>query len=202
MTQLPKHIKLFHNAWVDYLTSFIKLWLSFNAWYKKEFEHQTITINKTDGTTEELLITQDWQAIKKCKEYPKINWIINNLLTSTNLEENKRFHDPLISLLRSKIWYEIKNNAWNDVFDYYKQSEIRFWDFRPNIDFTVYQKIYNDLYIENWMKECLIIAIFDIIYWLRCKLIHGDFDIEDKIFEKMIFNAHSILHILLEKLIF
>ena len=202
MPDIPKHIKLFHNAGIDYITSFIKLWLSFNSWYKKEYEHQTVSVEKEDGTTEEKQITNDAFAIKKCKQDQKIRGIFFSLLSSTNPEEIKRFHEPIKNLLRLKIGYEIKNNKSQDVFNYYEQSEIRFSDFQPRIDFGTYEKINDDLYVENEHKDKLIEATLDIIYGLRCSLFHGDFDINDKIFEKMIFNAHSILHILLERVIF
>ncbi len=90
MAQIPKHIKLFHNAGIDYITSFIKLWLSFNAWYKKEFEHITINI-VNNGLVEEKPIKKDWQAIKKCKEYEKIKGIFNSLLQTSDHNEKRGF---------------------------------------------------------------------------------------------------------------
>lgn len=192
MSQLPKHIRLFHNAWVDYITSFIKLRLSFNAWYKKEFEHENPQV------------VSDKEAIKKCKTYQKVIWCFNNLIKSTNPEEWKRFHECLVEMFRIKCEgnFPILDKKWNDAFNYYGQSEIRFGSFKPKIDYTIYKNFHNDLYIENGREDLLIQATFDIIYWLRCKLFHWDFDIENKDFEKMIFYAHSILHILLEKIIF
>ena len=132
MTQIPKHIKLFHNAGIDYITSFIKLWLSFNAWYKKEFEHMTISVD-CNGSIEERPVKQDWQAIKKCKEYEKIKGIFNSLLQTSDHNEKKRFLESVTILLKIKTGYEILNNKNEDIFKYYNQSEIRFSDFTPSV---------------------------------------------------------------------
>jgi hypothetical protein len=208
MTQLPKYIKLFHNAGIDYITSFIKLWLSFNAWYKKEFEHLKVTITEKNGSLQEMPIKQDWQAIKKCKQYEKIKGIFNSLLKTADYDEKKKFLESITVLLRLQMTYN-KTSSENKFY-YYYQSEIRFSDFIPKIDFKSYYEIYETkfnnktikLYVENGQEQKLLEAILDIIYELRCELFHGDFDIENPQFEKMIFHSHNILHLLLEKLIF
>lgn len=209
MSQLPKHIKLFHNSGIDYISSFIKLWLSFNAWYKKEFEHFTVEIEDSKGLKRQVPIKNDWQAIRKCKDYEKIKGIFKKLLNTPDHSEIKQFLESLTILLRIKVGYKILNNQDIDVFDYYRQSEIRFSDFKPQIHFQDYEKIHTTkyknqeikLFVEKDNEDVLLYTIFDIIYGLRCNLFHGDFDLEDKSFEEMVFYSHSILHILLEKLI-
>ena len=35
---MTRYKKLFERAEIEYITPFLKLWMSFNSWYKKEFE--------------------------------------------------------------------------------------------------------------------------------------------------------------------
>ena len=80
---------LFESSKIEYITPFLKLWMSFNNWYKKEFQW----------------ITSDANAIRECKKEWNFKQSFMNLLWWRSGVSNE-FNNALSSFYENlqRLW--------------------------------------------------------------------------------------------------
>lgn len=180
---MSQYKKIFNTAEIEYLTPFFKLWMSFNNWYKQDL----------------VWVSKDSEAINYYKETWKIK------------DEFLRFFS-----LNSDIWLEFQNALYNLVLNI-RNYQLKY----PNWDLVKYD---DWLILENadsrWWKEPIYISIdkkrfqileenkeyffkqtLNIIYQIRCTMVHWDYDVENIYFNKLVECAYKILYPILDKII-
>jgi len=170
---------LFESSKIEYITPFLKLWMSFNNRYKKEFQW----------------ISSDAKAIKKCKEDWTFKQTFMNILWWRSAISND-FNNSLSSFYDNLQNYNLKDGDGNNV----TISHVREWkDWRSRQD-VIY-------FIENWRrqyfeseKSTLFEEYIDAIYQVRCNLVHGDFNLDNSYFIWLIKDSYNILYPILNNI--
>jgi hypothetical protein len=187
---MEKASKLLRKAEIEYLTPFLKLWLAFNRWYKKAFSY-------------DVSIKTDALAIKKCKDES------NNLKAEflkffkQDSKESKIFKENIEILFIKNYDYNIRDKDGNLIYDYHLPINERIVFITPmdKVEKKNTTQVYDRVFIFLDNEEKLFCIILDIIYGIRCSLIHGDFDIEDENFLVLIESSYKILFPLMEKIL-
>ena len=180
---MTQYKKLFSKSEIEYITPFLKLWMSFNNWYKQDL----VGVNR------------DADAINSYKESGKIK---NEFLRS--------FNDTSESGIEFNIsLYELIFNLRNYPLSYPNGDTV---DYRENL---IYENIdgrsgLNPIYISETKRRFQIPAdkkeeffedTLEIIYQIRCNLVHGSFDIENQYFAKLVESSYKILYPIMERIL-
>lgn len=185
---MVQYKKLFSNAEIEYITPFLKLWMSFNNWYKQD-----------------LGISTDREAINEYKESGgKVRYYFLQLLNSRS-NEAEEFQNALFKLILNLNNYSFEESV-------FPESQLHL-PYAPNLieenpdgrthpehTFLISQthRIY---YIREQDKEDFFKQTLEIIYQIRCCLVHGDFDIEDEYFIELINSSYKILYPVIKKIL-
>lgn len=185
---MSKANRLFEKAELEYLTPFLKLWLSFNCWYKKDSEADSSPI------------TTDSDAIKKYQKRGKIkHHFLRIFEEDSNI--NKKFSEALhMLIINTEENYELKDN---------NQKRVKYTCIYSNPNATIIKD--NDLikicslkdkyYIRNDERDSFFADTLKIIYQIRCTLVHGDFDIDDSFFLELVESSYNILYPIMERVL-
>ena len=185
---MGKAEKLFQKAELEYITPFLKLWLAFNCWYKK------------DSEADNPLIKTDAQAILKYKVGGKVKLHFLRFFEDTSTD-GKRFNEALkLFVLNAEETYELKDKDGNRV----KYSLL--------IENPAARTITTDnliqvgegskkYFIRNDQKEDFFAETLQIIYQVRCCLVHGDFDIDNQFFLQLVENSYKIMYPIMERVL-
>ena len=149
---------------VDYIPPFISLWLSLNAWMKDRFEENT------DRRRLELLKHNSHPLFDKFVELIRDQAANGNLfrgnfgglhgaLENAGIPYHDRWEDKIISFGSCPI-------TWNDGSSEL-ESVLKTKYGRGKI------KIDDNLWVENEIER-LFAAYMEIVYQVRCALLHGD----------------------------
>jgi len=198
--------KLFKKSEIEYITPFLKLWMSFNSWYKKDLESQKIPIFDKDGnikknddwTDKEKNIKTDAEAINYYKKYWKIKEEFLKLFDeSSDLWID--FNISIFELVLNIKNYTLEYSNWDPVC--YQENLIY-----ENIDWRSWL---NPIYVSEikgrfqipWdKKEELFSQSLEVIYQVRSNLVHWSFDIENEYFLKLVEASYKILYPIIDRI--
>jgi hypothetical protein len=169
---MEQYKKLFEKSEIEYITPFLKLWMSFNNWYKKDLPN----------------IKFDREAIKEYKKQGVIKDNFNSLFNSSS-EEGIEFDNALFELILSLQNYDLKNH---------KDIDIKYNCIAENKDKRSGNYIYisqkrERFQIQEEEQDLFFEQTLDIIYCIRSNLVHGSFDIDNEYFIKSVENVYKIL---------
>ncbi len=178
---MSQYRKLFNKSEIEFITPFLKLWMSFNSWYKEDLGFET----------------KDIDAINHYKSQGKIKDEFLKLFSDTSdlgIDFNIAIYD-MVNNLRN---YELKYSNGDRVK--YKEDLIY-----ENIDGRRLDPIYisetkKRFQISSTKKEDLFNQSLDIIYQVRSSLVHGGFDIENEYFLKLVESSYKILYPIMERI--
>ncbi|OIO20918.1 hypothetical protein AUJ17_04365 [Candidatus Micrarchaeota archaeon CG1_02_47_40] len=185
---MGKADKLFQKAELEYITPFLKLWLAFNCWYKKDSEADTPPI-KTDA-----------QAITKYKVSGKVKLYFLRFFEDTSTD-GKNFNEAIrLFVLNAEENYEI-NDKDNNRVKYtilIENPASRTITTDSLIKVGEGSKKY---FIRSDQKEDFFSETLQIIYHVRCCLVHGDFDIDDQYFIQLVESSYKIMYPIMERVL-
>jgi len=174
--------KLFDKSEIEYITPFLKLWMAFNNWYKQDgnFRRDADAINhyKTEGRIKE--------------EFLK--------LFLENSDEGIEFRIAIYELVLNIRNYNLKYPNGDSV----KYSDDLIYENRNKISGSNPIWISEDkkrFQIPDNRKEDLFSETLGIIYQVRSSLVHGDFDIENQYFLKLVEASYKILYPIMDRIL-
>lgn len=178
----------FKYSQIEYFTPFMKLWLAFNSWYK-QFHPDLQT---------------DREAINLLKSSGPIKDSFINLIDSTGDEGNEIKSALVILINEIRINSLISENGASIGFT---NSDILPL-FRTLGESTKKNKIKagglflldNETVVSD-NKSMFFEEVLEIIYQIRCSLIHGDFGVEDIRGNRLVKSAYIILNLALKPIV-
>lgn len=192
---MAQYKKLFDKSEIEYITPFLKLWMSFNNWYKQDL---------TD-------VKFDAEAITRYKESGKIKDEFLRFF-SLNSEVGIEFQNALYDLILNLKTYDLrkeKRDGTSESVNYKikDEHEIEFDLILENVDrrggkepvYISTDKKRFQILEEN--KEKFFEQTLEIIYQIRCNLVHGSFDIEDQYFLKLVESSYKILYPIMDRIL-
>lgn len=201
---MAQYKKLFNKSEIEYITPFLKLWMSFNNWYKQDLSGVLVKVydrdgnikKNADGTDKEKNITTDVEAINYYKTGGKVKTEFIKLLNSRS-PNDEPFQNGLSSLV--KLIQELNNPD-------FKFSTNLFYQNPAQKTITANSLIYisptqKEYYYSSGDEDRLYEETLTLIYGIRCSLIHGDFDIEDRIFIGLVENTYKILYPIMDRIL-
>lgn len=180
---MQQYNKLFDSAEIEYITPFLKLWMAFNNWYKQDLR---------DFPN----VRTDQDAIN---EYKKQGYIKKEFLRLLNGRSNEdenfqivlaEFVKKILELKQEKLEYP------NDLFIIHPSNDTVKNNALVFISSQITGFYYTDGDDERFFEETL-----DIIYKIRCKLVHGDFDIGEASFIDLVEKSYFILHPIMDRIL-
>ncbi len=177
---MEQYQKLFDKAEIEYITPFLKLWMSFNNWYKQDLPDK---------------IKTDRGAIDEYKKQGKIKDEFLKIFDSSS-DEGIKFNYALFELVLNLNNYELKNKR--EVVKYFCIAENK--DGRSG-DFIYISEQEKRFQILGNEKEKFFKETLDIIYCIRTNLVHGSFDIENSYFQKVVESSYKILQPIMYKIL-
>lgn len=179
---MEQYNTLFESSKIEYITPFLKLWMSFNNRIKKDHPE----------------FTRDCDAIN----FYKTEWEIKKqFLRLFDLQSDDwiSFCVALNNLVSNMMQYNLKYSNWDPVkyseWMILENADRRWW--KEPIYISAEKKKFQILE-EN--KESFFSETFEIIYQVRCNLVHGSFDIENDFFIWLIKDSYNILYPILNNI--
>lgn len=181
MPSLNTIFNWFRYSQIEYFTPFMKLWLAFNSWYRQ--------LLPSIGT--------DRDAINSLKTSSPIKANFERIIDSAG-DEGKEIRGALSILVKEIRIQKLVNESGVDIgFD---QSDIE-PDFRDFSEKAKKQKLNSGNFIkldEETVvisdKSTLFHETLEVIYRVRCHLIHGNFDVEDRRAHRLVKSSFVILN--------
>ncbi len=192
---MAQYKKLFDNAEIEYITPFLKLWMAFNNWYKKDKpslrkDRNAINEYKKSGQ----LKTEFLRLLNLNSEidFEFQNAINDLILCLENFDLKKEKSDGSTESVNFKIKDE-KGNKTDLISEYVNKREEK----EP----TYFSTVHNKFQILEENKEKFYEQTLEIIYQIRCNLVHGSFDIENQNFLKLVECSYKILYPIIERIL-
>jgi len=185
---------------IDYISPFMKLWVSFNVWYNIKF-----------STSKH---PKDSEAIKKLKENDDLNEVFKQMLRATS-DEGGEFRKSLSILIEETRNQPLLNDKGKNVF--FQKSDITLKiksNFQKKLmeiksseddgnkislaDFVAQENNgilldYTENVIITTEAKTIFTELLDVLYQVRCHVFHGSLDTEDKRTQRLVKNAYIIL---------
>lgn len=201
---MSQYKKLFDKSEIEYITPFLKLWMAFNNWYKQNLADVLINIydkdgnlkKNTDGSDKKKNVTTDAEAIKYYQAGGQIKTEFIKLLNSRS-PSDESFQNGLASFV--KLIQELSNPDFHFSDDLFYQNPARKTIISNSLIYispTQKEYYYSSNDEDRLYEETLVL-----IYSIRCSLIHGDFDIEDRIFIGLVESSYEILYPLMDRIL-
>lgn len=192
---MAQYKKLFDKAEIEYITPFLKLWMSFNNWYKQDlpgvrFDTEAISQYKTTGKIkDEFLRFFSLNSEIGIDFQNALHDLVLNLKTY-DLKKEKRDGTS------ESVNYRVKNSQGVE-FDLILENADRRGGKEPVYISTDKKRF--QILEEN--KEKFFEQTLEIIYQVRCNLVHGSFDIENLFFLKMVECSYKILYPIMDRIL-
>lgn len=180
---MTQYKKLFDNSEIEYITPFLKLWMSFNSWYKQNFPD----------------LRTDRDAINNYKNYGEIKTEFLRLFDHSS-DSGILFNNALYGLVLNLKNYDLKNTR-DERVDYAEGLIGTNGDRRGGKDpiyISTEKKVFQ---IDSQTKEIFFENTLEIIYQIRCNLVHGSFDIENQYFLGLVENSYKILYPIMDRIL-
>ena len=170
----------FKYSQIEYFTPFMKLWLAFNSWYRNFLPNLRTNREVVD-------------SIKNGSPL-KDNFISRLEIESDESNELRESLAILVNELRIQKISDGSGGLWG--FD---KSDIK-PDFR-NLNNNVKSRLLNSGNCIKLNEETIVTSdksiffqeTFEIIYLIRCSLIHGDFDVDNRRAQRLVKSAFIVL---------
>ena len=182
---MSKAEKLFQNSNIEYITPFLKLWLSFNAWYKQDSEHDKA-------------IKTDRDAINKYKSNGRIKHHFK-LLMKNNYDTGMNFREAL-SLIAIHLNKNYTLLGKEEKQINYSMEEGVYFHNSKKPKGIIFYALPNYVEIDVTFEEQFFSKTLEIIYAIRCQLVHGDFDLKNKYFVELVKNSYLVLYPIMEEI--
>jgi len=187
--------KLFDKSEIEYITPFLKLWMSFNNWYKQDL---------TD-------VKFDAEAIAKYKESGKNKDEFLRFF-GLNSEVGIEFQNALYDLILSLKTYDLRKEKRDEASESvnYKIKDEHGAELDLILENANRRGGKEPIYISTDKKRFQILEenkekffeqTLEIIYQIRCNLVHGSFDIEDQYFLKLVESSYKILYPIMDRIL-
>ena len=178
---MEQYQKLFDKAEIEYITPFLKLWMSFNNWYKLDLPDNVKT---------------DRKAIDAYKEQGQLKTEFLRLLNGRS-NENEKFQEALSLFVKEIIKCSFDNFEYPDnLFTKNPDAEI------IESNGLVYISPHNkEFYFTSSDEDRFFEHTLECIYQVRCKLVHGDFDIDNQSFINLVESSYKILQPIMHKIL-
>jgi len=194
MPRQSNSLEWFKKAEVDYFASFVKLWLSFNALYKRLFQNDNLRRN--DRNYIEALKNRDNSLKRRFKR-----------LFDENSDEGKEFRLYLMEFIRTYDGgiFGGKNITKNEIIrpqmNGQNLDEINFGDFIHPRNFQLRKKPRGYIKIgKYYVKENpdeIWPYFIEVLYMVRNQLIHGELEPTDEN-HKIIKACYNVLNLLIK----
>lgn len=172
--------KLFDKSEIEYITPFLKLWMSFNNWYKQDLEN----------------IRTDREAINEYKNQGKVKTEFLRLLNGRSNEDEK-FQNALALFVKDVGECNFERfNYPNDLFIRNPSERVI-----QSQSLVFISSSIKEYYFTSDDENRLFENTLEIIYQVRCKLVHGNFDIEDKLFISLVEKSYLILYPIMDRIL-
>jgi hypothetical protein len=185
---MAKAEKLFQKAEIEYITPFLRLWLSFNSWYKKDSEADTPPIR------------WDEEAINKYRLGGKIKHHFLRLFGDTS-NVGLSFKEAIKKIVLNIEETYILNDRTGNRVKYTLLIENPPAQTITRDNLLTVSKGSKEYYIRNDQKEDFFSETFYIVYKTRCSLVHGDFDIENQYFLNLVESSYNILYPIMQRIL-
>ena len=173
-----QHKKLFDKAEVEYITPFLKLWMAFNNWYKQDLPN----------------IKKDRFAIDY---YKKSGGKIGKefiYLFSARADIGINFRIALDDLVEHYVKHPLQND--NDEEINYSPGLLT--QNEKGLSYLSTDK--RNYQISEGDTDLFFRETLEIIYQIRCTLFHGNFDIENQDFIKIVESAYKIMYPIMDRI--
>lgn len=180
---MTQYKKLFDKSEIEYITPFLKLWMSFNNWYKQDLEN----------------IRDDREAINKYKNQGQIKNEFLRLFEDSSdvgIELNIALYELVLNINNYQLKY--KNG---DIVKYADDLILENADCRGGRDPIFISEIKRRFQIDRQDKELFFEQTLEIVYQVRCNLVHGSFDIENIYFQKLVESSYKILYPIMDRIL-
>lgn len=182
---MSQYKKLFDKSEIEYITPFLKLWMSFNNWYKKDLSNTSI---KTDR-----------DAINNYKTQGEIKTNFLRLFEDSS-ELGIEFNIAIYELVLNIKNYKLLDRNDNPV-DYERGLILENMDERSRLNPIYISETKLRFQISSDKKEILFSNSLEIIYQIRSSLVHGDFDIENLYFSRLVKASYNILYPIMDRIL-
>lgn len=167
------------KANIDYFSPFVSLWLGFNSWFRSHYceiepkiDRNYINQLKTDNTARNQTLTN-----------------FKNLMAEDKTKENIRFKSDLESLIYSLNRVDLKNPD-PSKYKYAIKFETALIDYERKNEVSAYVNLKKEkgdrgkiqldsLYVTDDLN-ILFAGLIEILYQIRCLLIHGNLEPEEE----------------------
>ncbi len=180
---MTQYNKLFDKSEIEYITPFLKLWMAFNNWYKEDLPE----------------INFDSEAIKHYKEKGKIKDEFLKYFSDTS-DVGIEFNIALYELVLNIKNYRLKNKN-GGLVRYNNSLILENADSRGGKEPIFISETKRRFQIDRQDKEIFFKNTLEIIYQVRCNLVHGSFDIENLYFIKLVENSYKILYPIMNRIL-
>ena len=194
MPRQSNSLEWFKKADIDYFAAFVKLWLSFNALYKRLFQNDNL--GRRDRNYIEALKNRNNSLKRRFKR-----------LFDENSDEGKEFRLYLMEFIRTYDGgiFGGKNITKNEIIspqmNGQKLDEINFKDFIHPRNFQLKRKPRGYIKIEKYyIKENsdeIWPYFIEVLYMVRNQLIHGELEPTDEN-HKIIKACYNVLSLLIK----
>ncbi len=200
---MVQYKKLFNKSEIEYITPFLKLWMSFNNWYKQDLLSVLVKVidqdgnvkKNIDGTDKEKKLTTDGEAINFYKTGGSVKTEFLRLLQGRSNADEK-FQDALARFVKNVADCNYDGFEYpSDLFA--RNPSERAIHSKSLVFISAHTK---EFYFTSGDENRLFETTLELIYQIRCKLVHGDFDIEDEIFLDFVEKSYRILYPIMEKI--
>ena len=194
--------KLFEKSEIEYITPFLKLRMAFNSRYKEDLKNTRIPIFDKDGnikknedwTIQERNVRTDSDAIYYYKTWGWVKTEFIRLLNSRS-PSDEPFQNALASFVKLIQEWVNENLKYSDNL-FYRNPVSK--TIESNSLLYISQKEY---YYSSADEDRLYEETLDLIYSIRCYLVHGDFDIDNKWFIGLIEYSYRILYPIMDNIL-
>jgi hypothetical protein len=177
---MVQYKKLFDKSEIEYITPFLKLWMSFNNWYKQDLP----------------FIRTDRNAINEYKNNGQIKKEFLRLLQGRS-NTDERFQDALACFVKNVTDCNYSDFEYpSDLFT--RNPSHRVIQNQSLVFISAHAK---EFYYTSGDENRLYESTLEMIYQIRCKLVHGDFDIEDSLFIDFVEKSYRILYPIMDKIL-
>lgn len=189
----------FSKSEIDYFTSFITLWLSFNSWYNFHYslnnDRDHINRIKSDNSRSNKVYGEFERVVNSTDPKKKKNLFVNlESLHYTLVRENISVHSLLSPLSFHSILLDF--NLKTDTTAYEDIVLINVRLVGGGIRVGVNAIDLGDIILDGDIPK-VFGGLIEIIYQIRCLLVHGDLDPTDEN-KELVKYCYQILHMLME----
>ena len=178
--------KLFEKADVEYITPFLKIWMAFNNWYQIDLKNQSS-------------IKTDKDAINYYKKYGgKVGKEFMYFFDANTLS-GVDFGTALYDLITHLAKYPLQDKKGQQIN--YSSHLIKKEHQGGNQEELIYISAkQGGLQVHKVDREQFFQETLEIVYQIRSALVHGNFDIENQDFIRLVESVYKIMYPIMNRI--